>query len=685
MKKRTSNPPIKILSLILSLTLAGAALLAIPVQNVRADSSTDSLLTDPFLQVPTDTSCNVVWFTAFPGTVNEVLYGNNLEKAVAANTTKMSRMRVDTASGPATRDVWRHEADVAGLPANTDGKQEIPYKVISDSAESNVYTLSSKPAAGAPMKILLTSDSQLHNMVAADMQKVKETVGNVNAVFFSGDCVNVADDAKQWFDDPSGMSFFPVMQGTASKSLNGVTYKGADIIQNAPIYTAIGNHEVMGKYSTTASLNTQFNTPAPVSYAESLYDQEKATVNPTNDPQIKAQFIQDNSFNTTTYNEVFDLPKNDKGNQDYYATTIGDVRLVTLDVARIWRNNQVGQMSKYSESTSALNDMSQWGFGSFIFEPIKKGSDQYNWLQNELQSAAFKSAKYKVVMFHFPPHELGDNMVPAFTDPVQKTIKDASGKVTQILYDYPLQDDYLKNDLEPLLENAGVDLVFYGHSHLWNRFQSAGGMNYLESSNVGNTYGAYYNDGNSVTMNGSTNGSNVLSSTSDISGMIPSNTARSDTLPSDMTNFDPSNYVKFGDPNGLLPIMPNLQSLNNLPYLASNTTTEFSILDTGTGKIDSYYYDTANPNSKVVKFDSFSFATNNISTANTSANGSSGTGSTVNSKSSAQPAGSSASSLVSNPKTGSHSEVPVIMLVFMAVSAAMFLAVKFIAKKRSKI
>ena len=42
-----------------------------------------------------------------------------------------------------------------------------------------------------------------------------------------------------------------------------------------------------------------------------------------------------------------------------------------------------------------------------------------------------------------------------------------------------------------------------------------------------------------------------------------------------------------------------------LPYLASNDITAFSILDTGTGTVDSYYFDTREPDSAVVKFDEF--------------------------------------------------------------------------------
>ncbi len=94
-------------------------------------------------------------------------------------------------------------------------------------------------------------------------------------------------------------------------------------------------------------------------------------------------------------------------------------------------------------------------------------------------------------MFHHPPHTLGGNIVPPYTDPVPTIERYATGKVTSVRYDYPQENDYIIRDLIPLLESAKVNLVFYGHSHLWNRFLSPKGMNFLESSNVGNSYAAY--------------------------------------------------------------------------------------------------------------------------------------------------------------------------------------------------
>jgi hypothetical protein len=533
-----------------------------------------SLLTDPFLQLPTDNSVNVVWFTEFSGENNWVLYGDELENKVIAKTIKLSRVREDAESKLepgyqqlVSRDIWRHEATITGI-----NFAKIPYQVVSlhngETVSSQQYTLTSAPEPNTPLNILLTSDHQLMPMTAANLQKVVETVGQVDAVFLAGDLVNIPDRASEWFDDSRGGAFFPGLQGKANYELekDGVitTYQGGAIIQSAPLFTALGNHEVMGKYSTEKPLNRQFYDAVPRN--ESLV---------TNTSDVTT--IKNNSFNTDTYEEIFTLPKSESGGEQYYAITFGDVRLIVLYVTNIWRFPELNDRNlpaRYTESPTDFNTPENWGYGQHIFEPIAKGSQQYQWLESELQSEAFQEAKYKIVMFHHPPHTLGGNIVPPYTNPQQNTERDNNNEVRAITYSYPIEDDYIIRDLIPLLETAGVQLVYYGHSHLWNRFQSSLGMHFLESSNVGNSYGAH---------------------TADNPRPVPPN--------------DPNN-VAVGNPNGLEPIMPNIDPIEDekgqpLPYIASNDITAFSILNTEEGTVSSYRFDTRQPNSEVIKFDEF--------------------------------------------------------------------------------
>lgn len=545
------------------------------------------LLTDPFLQLPTKDSVRVVWFTEFAGMCHRVAYGTSLEHRVTAQSRRLPHLREDAQSkvSPPVQDVverpiWRHEAEVTGLSWG----DRLPYRVISDredgqSVTSGVFSLAPLPPSGTPLKILLTSDHQLKPMVAANLQKLVETVGRVDGVFFAGDLVNVPDRASEWFDDIQGGAFFPALQGRASYPLgrDGTPYRGGAILQHAPLFAAIGNHEVMGRFSSQSSLDDQFNDAIPRSIARQRYDQQSHALNPEGNPQKAQQWIKDQSFNTDTYEAIFTFPESPSGGKRYYATTFGDVRLVVLYLTCIWRSPGLGASSrgKYRERDGDLEQPEQWGYGQHIFEPIVPNSPQYVWLEQELRSPEFQQAKYKIVMFHHPPHTLGENGVPAYTDPVAEIDRDGEGKVRSVRYEYPRSADHLIQHVVPRVEAAGVHLVFYGHSHLWNRFVSPSGLHFLETSNVGNSYGAYVGD-------------------------------RQRHVPEGYRE----EYAATGDPNGLDPVMPTITPLvdgngNPQPYIASNEITAFTLLDTGTGKVTSYRFDTRDPGSPVIKFDEF--------------------------------------------------------------------------------
>jgi hypothetical protein len=582
MLKRVINFLFIVAAVFLFITLTSITVLSTTQQIMN---STPQLLTDPFLQLPTETSVRVVWFTEFAGSRHTVAYGEGLSRSAIANTTKLTRTREDQKSKvgkqteegeiytkPTWRDIWRHEAEVTQLSPGL----RVPYQVTSvredgEIVSSKKFTLAPNPIPQTPLKILLTSDHQLMPMTSANLQKVAETIGQVDAVFFAGDLVNVADRASEWFDDNRGGAFFPCIQGRANYQLehNGIktSYTGGELIQYAPLFSVIGNHEVMGRFSMDKNLKEQFNDPYPRIATAKI---QQANLDET--------LLKNNSFNTDTYEEIFSLPQSNSGGKKYYAVTFGDIRLVVLYITNVWRTYSLEPDAKgrYQERQQDLNNSQEWGYGQHIFEPVSQGSDQYNWLQKELNSQEFQQAKYKVVMFHHPPHTLGDNIVPAYTDPVQVIEYDDNKAVKAIHYQYPKEKDYIIRDVVPLLEKSGVQLVFYGHSHLWNRFVKPSGINFLESSNVGNSYGAYLDE-----------------------KKRPVPTAY------------PSEYVAAGDPNGLDAVIPTIAPLlgendQPLPYVASNEITVFSILDTGAGTVSSYRFDTRYPQSKVIKFDEFS-------------------------------------------------------------------------------
>ena len=599
----------------LLVVLAVVAALAAAPLTAGAQPAPPSLLTDPYLQAPTATSSTVAWVTEWPGVRHLVVTGEDVADLSAADaatlarrrrlaggprvttwraeTIALSRTREDAASdvpgrtygGVTDRPLWRHEATVRGL------RERIPYRVLSITADgeavlSDTFTLAPKPRPGEEgQKILLTSDHQLKENTPANLQKVVETVGRVDAVFLAGDLVNVPDRASEWFDDASGLAFFPGMQGTTSAEVTagGTTtaYHGGEILQHAPLYPTIGNHEVMGRFEREATLGGEFNDPQPRWVAEQAYAAVADEVNPTGDPEVRERWIADRSWNTTTYEELFTVPTQSSGTEKYYAETFGDVRLITLFAANIWRTPSVAehQRGRFREAVAANHDPDAWGWGQFPFERIDAGSEQYEWLQQELRSPQTRRAEHVVVMLHHSMHGLGDNAFPAYTDPVQIIERDAEGEITRIRYEYPLDEDHLVRDVEPLLSEAGVDLVFFGHSHVWNRTENAAGVDFIETSNVGNDYGAFHES-----------------------------SGRTRAVPPEPWNREW--YVGQGDQHGLEPIVPNVNPLTDeagrpLPYVASSDHTVFSILDTGTGTVTSYVFDLRDPDGAVEVLDRF--------------------------------------------------------------------------------
>lgn len=596
-------------TLLMAGLLAATALFAPASAMAQASQADERLLTDPFLQLPTEDGIHVVWFTEFEGEDHTVMVG---EREFTAETMKMSRLAEDNQSwvgtqngdgsvyaATAARDVWRHEAYVDGL---NPGERQTYFVRSADengeTVESREFSLAPLPAEGQPLRILLTSDHQLKPMTPTNMQKIAENVGELDAVFFSGDLQNIPDRASEWFDDNRGFAFFPGLQGHAAYALaqsrtegdttfdTTTTYHGGELIQNAPLFPVIGNHEVMGRYNPATPLGSQFNDPRPRAVAEALYEANADLYNPSGDAGIREQWIADNSFNTTTYEEIFTLPADGPGEETYYAIRYGDVFMIGLYGTRIWRSPSQadGTRGKFREAAADLNTPDNWGWGEFIFEDMAEGSEQYDWLVSVLESEEFKSAPVKLALMHHPAHGMGDNSIPAYAHPEQILDYDDEGRLTGVRYDYPLDADVFVNHVEPLLSEAGVQLVHTGHSHVWYRFVNPQGMNILETSNVGNNYGCY----------------------------IEGHQARGNA-PSGF-DYDPANYAVTGDPHGYEPVMPtefspmtNASSGQDLPCIASNEMTAFSVLETGPDgtTVSSYVFDTTRPEGEVELFDRF--------------------------------------------------------------------------------
>jgi len=82
---------------------------------VQSPEAHNALLTDPFLQKPTEDSVNVVWFTEFKGQKHWVACGSDMDIEVEASTFQLSHAREDQKSrlGEEPGSIYRETADRA--------------------------------------------------------------------------------------------------------------------------------------------------------------------------------------------------------------------------------------------------------------------------------------------------------------------------------------------------------------------------------------------------------------------------------------------------------------------------------------------------------------------------------------------------------------------------------------------
>ncbi len=553
------------------------------------------------------------------------------------------------------RPVWRHEAVATGLRADQRVPYRIRSVAADGSVHlSEEYTLQPLPSAGRPLAILLSSDQQNRYGFPAAMQKAEELFGRLDAVFFAGDYVDNPRQASEWFDrfDPAWLNnpgnpgarpfpgtrpaFFPSLQGTYQQLFPQFPWRGGAVLQHAVKFGAIGNHEQPGRYrpnaqvmvnngTRTANIGYMDNDPQPRWYAEKRYEELKATVNPGNDPALREQWIRDNSHDYEVFRQMWTHPEGPAGEQ-YYLQVYGDVAVIVTHVSRVWRTWNVRNQDrgKFTEFFSENRNPDEWGFGDFHFERFDRDSAQFKWLQSALASPEFRNAKYRVVLAHHSVAGLGDNAGPVHADNVMYLDLDAGDGVVQtrqinlpidtagriatfkaevepvldqvlrVRYEYPLEQDIWKQDVEPLLVDAGVQLVHVGHSHVYSHVRSTASptLNYLETSSSGNSFGAFWTQPDGQPWRNARRGGNTGLFAPD----SPWNTA---------------NYPRTDDPHGRPPQFPTLANPMQLwdgtdqpvPFVASNDISTFSVLDTGLGAVRSFAINLRDPAAPAVEFD----------------------------------------------------------------------------------
>ncbi len=609
------------------------------------------ILTDPYLLAPGPDHVHVHWLSGMAAGRHIVLVGAPGDAATSTAPPHARRVRADTArvarlfedgasqiptlSGAAEQQViFRHAARVDGLTPGT----RHPYWVRSTGADGQVhdrgpFTLEAAPPVGAPVTLLLTSDFQQEPNALAAYQRAAELFPDPDGILFAGDLVQHPRRASDWVSghvagvqaaDPQP-AFFDALQGRYRDIRPDAPFAGGALVQSAPIYPAVGNHEVSGRFRLNApvpgtdrrvDIATMYNDPQPRWFA--------ARTHP-------ADAVADASHDFETYRALFRQPPVGDPEEGYYATRIGDVFLVTLNVSRIWRRPIAGHphmSGKYDEGQAVLDDPDRWGFGEFPFARIDADAPQVAWLRAVLDSPDARGAKYRVAMLHQSAFGLGANSVPVLADPVwtlEATMPDGAhvqtrltfppdddarralfdaevtpliGHLTALRYDYPRDADLFATVLEPILQAGGVDLVLAGHSHIWNRFRS-GDMHLLETSNAGNCYGAFWTGPDGQPWQ----------------GQLRDDAPRHQGFWSEVAAGlrDPADYPRTGDPQGRLPMMPSEfnpmrdlgESGDPVPFVCSDRLSVFSVLDSAAGLVRSYVVDTADPDAPAREFDRF--------------------------------------------------------------------------------
>ncbi|TVR48999.1 MAG: hypothetical protein EA425_13270 [Puniceicoccaceae bacterium] len=546
------------------------------------------LLAGPLVLWPTEDAVSVVWYQRGLSPALDLRTIPAVFAQEAPVQHRLSRLVWADAGGGV--EVFRHEVRLTGLG---DGRPRLYALWRSHPRDERVagpFRLQVAPAPGQGARLLLTSDFQNGPAAALSCRQALRTAGRIDAVLYGGDMVNVPNRAAEWFGplDDGKLSFFQIL---ASSS-------GAPLLSEAPLFPAIGNHEIMGPSSAASDQNVVFNSPRPEWAARILrpvdHSKDDERVSPhDNEPAREA-------FEFETYRELWTPPSHHDPLGRWYFHRFGDLALIVLDTSRIWRPPVIrGETpGKYEEPPALLADPIRWGFGEFPFADLRPGSPQFAWLEKTLAAPAFTEARWKIAMTHHSVFGLGDNTVPVLAHPVMDLHHSANGsprilsidtpieiptwkervapligRLTAVRYRYPRERDMWR-PVESLLGAAGVQLVLCGHAHLWNRSVTAHGMHLLETSQAGNTYGAY---------------------------LLPEH--RRTVCPADAND----DYPLRGDPHGRRLIPPSLFSPQpGLPAVADPDLTVFTLFDSATGDVTSYCAPVNDPEAPARAFDRFS-------------------------------------------------------------------------------
>ncbi len=398
------------------LCLAVLSALLLPVQTARSE-----LVVGPYLQNPAEAAMTVIWFsdTNSPGSL--VVEGPGASRSLrsapvlAATLSHHPAEATKLPGGVLPDPPYKHRIRITGLRAGS----RYDYTVTQDGTQRRAW-FRTMPSGDAPIRFTVYADSETEpestgkkagwTQPFGDRGRryvVDQTTGyarNLEAiksrqphfVAIAGDLVQVGGEQRDWNE------FWRHNAG----ELN-------DVASHAPIFPAVGNHDVYGGSGQKGGWKPEGTRRAMAKYR--TYFEV-----PTNGSPIPAQVGR------------------------YYRIDCGPITFITLD-----SSNGLPAKSASDTNWHLAGEGEREGGDAPDFNP---SSRQYRWLETQLAEARARS-KFTFVQFHHAPYSVGPHGFEPGGEGFEKGQNEQSGRPMRVL--------------TPLLMKYGVDAVFCGHDEMY--------------------------------------------------------------------------------------------------------------------------------------------------------------------------------------------------------------------------
>ncbi len=306
-----------------------------------------------------------------------------------------------------TTDGDHKEAQLSELAADT----EYHYSIAGHTHEGQHFHT-------APAPNTLPKDGNTHIWILGDSGTATMTHAITGQPRHEGEAAAVRDgflsyNAAQGKAEPIDLLLMlgdnAYNDGTDAEWQGAVFDLYADVLSRTPLWPTIGNHEMGSGPFKLMTAGTIFVGGVSTSSDPDSYVAEKEA-NPTRMP----------------YLDIFTLPANGEaggvasGTEQYYAFDYGNVHVVSLD-------SQLSARDQQQRATMRA------------------------WLIEDLST---NTLDWTIVIFHHPPYTKGSHD--------SDTLPSTRGGI-----DTPIVD--MREEFTPVFEDYGVDLVYSGHSHSYER------------------------------------------------------------------------------------------------------------------------------------------------------------------------------------------------------------------------